>query len=159
MPDKVRFTAKIEQHKKMDAGYILFPFDVEEIYGVKGQVKVMALFDDQVEYRGSLVKMGFPCHILGITKEIRQKLGKSLGDIITVEIQPDVEKREVIVPEDVKLLLDQHPRAKKFFEGLSYTDRKEYIRWIDTAQKVETRNKRIKLTLDKLTKKKKFSDT
>ena len=158
MADKVKFTAKIEQHKGMDAGYIIFPFDVLKLYGVKGQVKVKAIFDGMVEYRGSLAKMGFPCHVLGITKEIRQKLGKSLGDVISVEIQQDTEKREVIVPEDVKLLLDQHPRIKKFFDSLSYTDRKEYIRWIDTAQKEETRTRRIGLTLDKLRKKKKFSD-
>jgi hypothetical protein len=158
MADKVKFTAKIEQHQGMDAGYILFPFDVIKLFGIKGQVKVKAIFDDKVEYRGSLAKMGFPCHVLGITKEIRQKLGKSLGDIISVEIQQDTEIREVIVPEDVKLLLDQHPRAKKFFESLSYTDRKEYIRWIDTAQKEETRARRIGITMDKLKKRKKFSD-
>lgn len=154
----VRFTARIEQHKGMDAGYIIFPYDVKELYGVNGQVKVRATFEGTVEYRGSLAKMGFPCHVLGITKEIRQKLGKSLGDTISVEIQPDAEKREVVVPEDVKLLLDQHPHAKRFFDGLSYTERKEYIRWIDTAQKEETRARRIGITLDKLKKKKKFSD-
>lgn len=159
MAKKVRFSAKIEQHQGMDAGYILFPYDVVKLYGLKGQVKVKAIFDGKVEYRGSLAKMGFPCHVLGITKEIRQKLGKSLGDTITVEIQQDTEIREVIVPEDVKLLLDQHAEEKKFFESLSYTDRKEYIRWIDTAQKEETRARRIGLTLDKLSKKKKFSDT
>jgi hypothetical protein len=158
MEDKVKFTAKIEQHQGMDAGYIVFPFDLMKLYGVKGQVKVKAIFDGKVEYRGSLAKMGFPSHVLGITKEIRQKLGKSLGDTISVEIQQDTEKREVIVPEDVKLLLDQHPRAKQFFDSLSYTDRKEYIRWIDTAQKEETRTRRIGLTLEKLRKKKKFSD-
>jgi hypothetical protein len=158
MSDKVKFTAKIEQHQGMDAGYILFPFDVKELYGVKGQVKVRAVFDGKVEYRGSLVKMGFPSHMIGITKEIRQKLGKSLGDSINVEIEKDTETREAVVPGDLSLLLDQHPGGKTFFESLSYTDRKEYIRWIDTAQKEETRARRIGITLDKLNKKKKFSD-
>lgn len=159
MDGKVKFTAKIEQHQGMDAGYILFPYDVKELYGVLGQVKIKAIFDGKVEYRGSLVKMGFPCHMLGITKEIRQKLGKSLGDSIKVEIEKDTETREVVVPGDLSLLLEQHPEGKKYFESLSYTDRKEYIRWIDTAQKEETRARRIGITLDKLNKKKKFSDT
>lgn len=158
MADKVKFTAKIEQHQGMDAGYILFPFDVVKLYGVKGQVKVKAVFDDKVEYRGSLVKMGFPCHMLGITKEIRQKLGKSPGDSITVEIEKDTETREVVVPGDLSLLLDQHPEGKKFFESLSYTDRKEYIRWIDTAQKEETRARRIGMFIEKINNRKKFSD-
>ena len=158
MGDNVKFSAKIEQHQGMDAGYILFPYEVVKLYGVKGQVKVKAVFDGKVEYRGSLVKMGFPCHMLGITKEIRQKLGKSPGDSITVEIVKDTETREVIVPGDLSLLLDQHPEGKKFFESLSYTDRKEYIRWIDTAQREETRARRIGMFIEKINNKKKFSD-
>lgn len=155
---KVKFSAKIEQHQGMDAGYILFPFDVMKLYGVKGQVKIKAVFDEKVEYRGSLVKMGTPCHILGITKEIRQNLGKSHGDTIRVEIEPDSEIREVIVPDDVKTILGQYPEGKKFFDSLSYTDRKEYIRWIETAQKEETRARRIGIFIEKITNKKKFSD-
>jgi hypothetical protein len=154
--NQVKFTAKIEQHEDMDAGYIKFPYDVMKLYGIKGRVAVKAIFDDQVSYRGSLVKMGTPCHILGITKEIRQKLGKSLGDNIKVIIEQDLEIREVIVPADVQAILDKNPRAKKFYEGLSYTDRKEYIRWIETAKQADTRDRRIGIFLGKLKEKKKF---
>ena len=156
--DKVKFTARIEQHQGLDAAYIQFPYDVIKLYGVKGQVKVKALFDGRVVYRGSLVKMGYPCHILGITQEVRQKLGKSPGDKIKVEIEQDLEVRVVIVPEDVKPLLDENPKAKKYFESLSYTDQKEYIRWIETAQREETRTRRIGIFISKLKEKKKFID-
>lgn len=155
---KVKFTAKIEQHEGMDAGYIEFPYDVMKLYGVKGRVAVKAVFEEQVIYRGSLVKMKTPCHILGITKEIRQQLGKSLGDIIKVEIEQDLEIREIIIPDDVKPLLDKNPKAKKFYESLSYTDRKEYMRWIETAQRAETRERRIGILIKKLKEKKKFMD-
>jgi hypothetical protein len=154
----VKFKALIEQHEGMDAGYIRFPYDVMKLYGVKGQVKVKAIFDGQVVYRGSLVKMGYPCHILLITKETRQKLGKTLGDTIKVEIEQDTEIRVVIVPEDVKGLLGKHPKAKKYFESLSYTDQKEYIRWIESAKQPETRARRTSLFLDKLNAGKKFMD-
>ncbi len=155
---KLKFTAKIEQHKDLDAGYIRFPFDVMKLYGVKGQVKVKAVFDDAVLYRGSLAKMGLPCHILGITKEIRHQLGKSFGDTVKVEIEQDNDVREVIVPEDVKTLLDKDPKAKKYYDSLSYTDRKEYMRWIEFAKQAETRARRIGIFLEKLKEKKKFSD-
>lgn len=155
---KVIFTAIIEQHEGLDAGYIRFPYDVKELYGVRGRIAVKAIFDQQVIYCGSLVKKGYPCHILGITKEIRHQLGKTLGDKITVEIQQDLEIREIIVPDDVKPLLDKFPRAKKFYESLSYTDRKEYIRWIENAQKAETRERRIGIFVEKLKSKKKFID-
>jgi hypothetical protein len=155
---KVKFNAIIEQHQGLDAGYIRFPYDVKGLYGVKGRVAVKTIFDDQVLYRGSLVKMGHPCHILGVTKEIRQQLGKSFGDTISVEIEQDLEIREIIVPDDVRPLLDQFPKAKKFYESLSYTDRKEYIRWIETAQQAETRERRIGIFIEKLKNMKKFSE-
>jgi len=155
---KVTFTARIEQHEGMDAGYIQFPFDVMKLYGIKGRVAVKAIFDEQVLYRGSLVKMGYPCHILGITKEIRQQLGKSLGDTIKVEIEQDVELREVSIPDDVKALMEKDKKGKKYYESLSYTDRKEYMRWIESAKQAETRERRIGIFLDKINNQKKFSD-
>jgi hypothetical protein len=33
-----------------------FPFSTEELFGKKGQVKIKALLDEKVEYRGSLPK-------------------------------------------------------------------------------------------------------
>jgi hypothetical protein len=154
----VTFTAKIVQHPGMDAGYIVFPYDVQEYYGVKGQVKVKAKFDNAIEYRGSLAKMGMPCHILGITKEIRYLLGKTFGDEIHIELEKDTEERVVNVPDDIAIILFKNPRAKKFFESLSYTDKKEYIRWIETTQNAETRSRRIGIFIEKLKEKKRFME-
>ena len=155
---KITFTAKIEKHPGMDAGYIVFPYDVRELYGVKGQVKVMAKFDNVVEYRGSLARMGMPCHVLGITKEIRYLLGKTFGDEITIELEKDTEERIVEVPEDITRLLNANDKAMKFFETLSYTDKKEYIRWIETTQNPETRARRIGIFIEKLKEKKRHME-
>ncbi len=156
--NKVKFTAIIEAKEGMDAAFIRFPFDVMELYGIKGRVPVKAVFDEQVSYRGSLVKMKTPCHILGITKEIREKLFKKPGDTIEVVLEHDLEIREVIVPGDVQLLLDKFPRSKKFYESLSFTDRKEYMRWIEMAKQKETRERRIEMFMAKLKEKKRFMD-
>ncbi len=45
-----------------------------------------ATFDEEA-YDGILVRMGTPCHIIGIRKEIRKKIGKQLGDKIKVTIK------------------------------------------------------------------------
>jgi hypothetical protein len=155
---KVTFTAKIEKHPDMEAGYISFPYNVEKLYGVKGQVKVKVLFDDAVEYRGSLAKMGFPCHVLGVTKEIRYLTGKSFGDEIRVTLEKDTEERVVLVPEDIGAVLAKNKPARKFYESLSYTDQKEYIRWIETTQNPETRARRIGIFIEKLKEGKKFME-
>ena len=69
----------------IDGAYIEIPFDVKTEFG-KGRVPVRATFDGE-PYEGSLVKMKTPCHIIGIRKEIRAKIGKQPGHMIKVTIQ------------------------------------------------------------------------
>jgi uncharacterized protein YdeI (YjbR/CyaY-like superfamily) len=52
-------------------------------------------------------------------------------------------------------MLQKNPAAKAFYDTLSYTNRKEYAAWIRDAKKEETREKRLKATLEKLLHKKK----
>ena len=152
---KISFTAPIIQHEGMNAGYVEFPFGVEEVFGTRGMVKVKALFDGKAEYRGIMSNMGTGCHILILTQEVRRKLGKSFGDSVLVELEHDLETREVIVPEDVQQVLNEYPDEKAFFEKLSYTHRKEYINWLTSAKRDETRARRMLEFIVKLQKKKK----
>jgi len=78
------FDAVIIKNPDMDAAYIEIPFDVKEAFG-KGRVPVSATFDSE-PYDGQLVRMGTPCHIIGIRKDIRAKIGKQPGDTIHVTI-------------------------------------------------------------------------
>ena len=86
MNDKLyEFTAEIKKVPDINGAYVEFPFDVREEFG-KGRVKVLATFDG-TPYEGSLVKMKTPCHIIGIRKDIREKIGKQPGDTIAVTIK------------------------------------------------------------------------
>lgn len=144
--DSVQFKAVIKQNGEMNAAFVEFPFSTEEIFGKKGQVKIKAVFDDKVEYRGSLAKMKSEYHILGLTQEIRKQLGKSFGDEVSVSLTEDKEERIVEIAEDIVLLFNENPDAKVLFDKMSYTHRKEYIRWIEEAKKPETReNRKVKM--------------
>lgn len=83
------FEAVIKKVPDIDGAYIEFPYDVRKVFG-KGRVKVTATFDG-VEYNGSLVKIGTPCHIIGIRKDIRKKIGKQPGDMIKVTIKERIQ--------------------------------------------------------------------
>lgn len=80
-----RFEAEIKKVPDIDGAYIEIPFDVKEEFG-KGRVAVHATFDGE-PYDGSIVKMGTPCHIIGIRKDIRQKIKKQPGDSIKVTLK------------------------------------------------------------------------
>ncbi len=79
------FEAEIKKVPDIDGAYIEFPYDVKTEFG-KGRVKVLATFDGE-PYEGSLVKMKTPCHIIGIRKEIRAKIGKQPGNVVKVTIK------------------------------------------------------------------------
>jgi hypothetical protein len=149
MKNTYEFTAIIHPHPSLDAAYIEFPYDVETEFGVRGQVKVLATFDG-VEYRGSLAKMGGLCHCLGLTKEVRRAIGKSAGDTVRVVIRPDTAPRTVDVPDDLKALFSRHAEAREIFDGLSFTHKKEYVQWITSAKKRETRQLRVEKTIEML---------
>ena len=142
MQEPVTFSATIQQHQDMNAAYVEFPFSTEELFGKKGQVKIKVVFDKKVEYRGSLANMGQGIHCLGLTQAIRKKLNKSFGDNVCIELWEDKEERIVIVPDDVQTILNENTTALVFYEKLSYTHQKEYIRWIEEAKKEETRERR-----------------
>ena len=146
---KYEFTAEILKHDGMDAGYIEFPYDVEEEFGTRGQVKVKATFDGH-PYRGSLVTMGHDRHWLGVIKKVREAIGKGPGDRVHVIIQKDEKGRTVEVPEVLLGWLNEHPEEKDFFEDLAYTYQKEYVRWITGAKREETRERRLNKTFEML---------
>ncbi len=85
------FEAVLEAVPARGGAYVRFPYDLRQEFG-RGRVRVQADFDG-VPYRGSLVYMGVfreggtPCPILGVRKDIRERLGKQPGDTVTVTLE------------------------------------------------------------------------
>lgn len=89
-------------------------------------------------------------NMLGLNREVRTGAGVEAGDSVEVLIELDTEPREVEVPGALADALAQDPVAKDAFEGMSFTHRKEYARWIDEAKRDETRHKRVTEALERL---------
>ena len=85
------FEAEIKKVSGIDGAYVEFPYDIKKVFG-KGRVKVHATFDGE-PYDGSVVNMGVKnedgsvCYIIGIRKDIRQKINKQAGEKITVTLK------------------------------------------------------------------------
>lgn len=141
------FDAVLIKVENKNAGYISPPFDIQEVYGSK-RVKVKATLDGY-EYIGSIVIMD-GITMLGITLEVRTIIGKTFGDLIHVTLEKDDIERKVEIPNDLENLLVNSPTARKTLESLSYTNQKEYITWIDSAKRVETRQERLIKTIARL---------
>ena len=109
-------------------------------------MKIKVLLDGKIEYRGSLAKMKSNFHKIGLTQEVRKKLGKTFGESISVKLWEDKEERIVEIPDDVLEVFNQNKEAFSLYEKMSYTHRKEYMRWITDAKKSETKeNRKVKM--------------
>jgi Bacteriocin-protection, YdeI or OmpD-Associated/Domain of unknown function (DUF1905) len=144
-----KFKAKIEASDGGGA-YVLFPYDSETEFATKGKVPVKATLNG-VPYSGSLMTCGGPHHMLAVVKAIREETGKRPGDLIDVVVWKDDGSRELEVPAAFAKLMKKEGLLP-FFEGLSFTLRKEYCRWITEAKKEETRLKRLEKALEMLRK-------
>jgi len=137
---RYRFRAKIEASDGGGA-FVLFPYDTETEFATKGKVPVKATLEG-VPYTGSLMTCGGVHHMLAVVKAIREQTGKRPGDMIAVEVWKDEALREVEIPAAFEKLLKREGLLL-FFERLSFTNRREYCRWVSEAKKEETRVKRL----------------
>lgn len=62
----------------------------------------------------------------------------------------DYENRTVTVPAELQLLFNKNKTAAVFFESLAFSHRREYVEWIVSAKREETRAKRLETTMEKL---------
>lgn len=60
--------------------------------------------------------------------------------------------KEIKLPDDLAVALKKNKKQAEFFNTLSFTNKKEYIEWIVTAKREETRAERIAGTMERLEK-------
>jgi Bacteriocin-protection, YdeI or OmpD-Associated/Domain of unknown function (DUF1905) len=135
-----RFTA-ILGGEEGERPVVEVPFDVKERFGrarapVRGTV-------DGADFRTTVAVYGGRYYV-GFNKELRDRAGIAIGDEVEVALEVDREPRTVEVPPPLSAALEKDLEAKAAFDGLSYTHRNEYARWIAEAKRDETRDRRAR---------------
>ena len=64
----------------------------------------------------------------------------------------DAEKKIITLPGDLANVLKKNKKAHEFFQTLSFTNKKEYVEWIVTAKREETRKERVQGAIERLQK-------
>ncbi len=62
----------------------------------------------------------------------------------------DYASRTIEVPAALQKLLDKNKTAATFFKSLAFSHQREYVEWIVSAKKEETKAKRLETTMEKL---------
>ena len=82
-------------------------------------------------------------HWLKVSREMREAAGIGAGDIVVLELAPAAAQPEPAVPADLRKALAMTPDAKALWCGITAIARREWIHWITSAKKAETRERRI----------------
>lgn len=62
----------------------------------------------------------------------------------------DAVNKIITLPGDFATLLNKHKKENEFFNTLSFTNKKEYVEWIVTAKREETREARVRESVERL---------
>jgi hypothetical protein len=142
-----RFTTKILTAGKTATG-IQIPDDIITKLG-SGKRPPVCITINGYTYRSTVAVMGGR-FMVGVNAENREKARVAGGDEVDVEIALDTQPREVTLPTDFATVLNRQAKARKCFEGLSYSRQKALVQGIEGAKTVETRQRRIEKAIDDL---------
>src|SRR3981081_137338 len=93
-------------------------------------------------YRSTVASMGGR-FMLPISAQVREAAGVAAGQKVDVDMQLDTAPREVKVPAEFARALSRDAAAKRFFEGLSFSNKQRIVISIEAAKTPETRERRI----------------
>lgn len=133
-----QFTATIEQAGKQVI--LPIPFDPNKLWGQKERHDVAGTIDG-IKIRGPLRLKGSQ-YLLTLGSAWRRDCGIVVGMSVTVFLEPEGPQIGKMA-EDLQSAFGAAPAATAFFNTLPTFYRKNYMRWIESAKRPETRAQRI----------------
>jgi len=120
---------------------IMIPFDPHQAWGEKARHDVHGVINTQ-RIRGKLEVVEPAAYMLVLGPAWRRDSGIGVDDEVTVCIEPEGPHLGNMA-QDVTAALTSAPDALTFFNSLPTFYRKNYMRWIESAKRAETRTNRI----------------
>jgi hypothetical protein len=96
-----------------------------------------------VPFQATLEPDGQKGHWLRVNQKLREAARANAGDMVTVEIAPAEKEPEPKVPADLRKALAASPRARALWSNITPMARRDWIHWITSAKKTETRMRRV----------------
>ena len=147
----VQFTATIEQFaeqgEKTGWSYVTIPPDIAEELkpGFKKSFRVKGKLDAYPIAQQALLPMGNGSFILPLKASLRKAIHKNKGAMLKLILE--VDKKPLKISAELLECLADSPKAEKKFTSMPHSHQMYYSNWIESAKTVETKAKRIGLTI------------
>jgi hypothetical protein len=101
-------------------------------------------------FRATLEPDGRKSHWLKVSRKLREAAGVRAGNVATLEIMPARRELEPRIPADLRKALGAAPKAKASWSDITPVARRDWIQWITSAKRQQTRARRVANACDML---------
>jgi len=136
--------------------FAIVPKPVAIKAGFRARLRVKGTIDG-VPFRSSLLPRGGGEVFVVVNSELRDRIHKSSGDTVQLELELDSTPVKVSIPPALQRALAHDATAKAVFNGFTPSQRLAYARWVADAKQVVTRDRRVATAIEKLRRGKKLN--
>lgn len=149
---KIRFEAKLLRPatpKGAAWAFLVLPKDASAKLPARSMVSVEGTIAGH-PFQATLEPDGQGSHWLKVEQALREAAGIEAGATVALELAPAAVEPEPQVPSDLRQALAAHPAARAVWDDITPVARRDWIHWITSGKKAETRVKRIHNACDML---------
>jgi uncharacterized protein YdeI (YjbR/CyaY-like superfamily) len=125
------------------------PFDAAKCYGMRGQIKVKVEING-CSFRTSLFPTAEGVHILLVNKRMQKAARVRAGDSARFQIERDIQKRVVTVPDPLKRILAEDRSFRRWYDQLNHSTRNDIAMWVSEPKSAEARVRRAEQIAERL---------
>jgi hypothetical protein len=143
---KIRFKAKllrpVATGKRDSWTFLVLPKNASAKLPTRSRTTVEGTING-FAFQATLEPDGQKSHWLKVSKKIRESAGAVIGDVVALEIVSVGKEPQPSVPADLRKALAAAPQARALWSDITPIARRDWIHWITSAKKLETRARRI----------------
>ena len=142
---KIRFRAKLFRPATAKVGswtFLTLPKNASAKLPSRGMTTVEGTING-FPFRATLEPDGQRGHWLRVNRKLREAAGAIIGDVVMLEIASAGGEPEPRVPADLRKVLAAAPKARALWSDITPIARRDWIHWIVSAKRAETRARRI----------------
>ncbi|HLM52877.1 MAG TPA: YdeI/OmpD-associated family protein [Pseudoxanthomonas sp.] len=149
---KIRFESTLLRPatpKNASWTFLVLPASASAKLPTRSTITVEGTFGNR-SFRATLEPDGQGSHWLKVSADLRAAAGASVGDGVVLEIAPVSSEPEPRVPLDLRKALAEAPAARAQWSSLTPVARRDWIHWITSGKKAQTRERRVATACDML---------
>ena len=148
----IRFKAKLTQPatpKGATWSFVVLPAAASKQLPTRSIVTVDGTLEGAA-FQATLEPDGQGSHWFKVERKLREAAGVEVGDSVALVIAPVEKEPEPKVPADLEQALAGNAAAQATWADITAVARRDWIHWVTSGKKAETRAKRIGVACDKL---------